>query len=117
MIQYNTFNVKLSNWHLNKLKSGIQNGTQVTLKLLLNVVGKSYHKNNFPHKLLLTSTQNSRLRKAFANNSSAHLKLSNTQLHKIGYSGLSLEALLKTSLPLMTNVLTPLAKSVLIWLG
>ena len=26
MTQYNTLNVKLSNWQLNKLKSGIKNG-------------------------------------------------------------------------------------------
>ena len=33
--------------------------------------------------LLLTNTQVSRLRKAFAKNSSANIKLSKTQLHKI----------------------------------
>ena len=31
MIQYNTLNVKLSNSQLNKLRSGIKNGTEVTL--------------------------------------------------------------------------------------
>ena len=30
MTQYNTLNVKLSNFQLNKLKSGIKNGTEVT---------------------------------------------------------------------------------------
>ena len=43
--------------------------------------------NNFPHKLLLTNTQVSKLRKAFANGSSANATLSKTQLHKIGQSG------------------------------
>ena len=33
MTQYNTLNVKLPNSQLNKLKSGIKNGTEVTLKL------------------------------------------------------------------------------------
>ena len=33
MTQCNTSNVKLSNSKLNKLKSGIKNGSQVTLKL------------------------------------------------------------------------------------
>ena len=33
MTQDNTFNVKLSNLQLNKLKSGIQNGTEVTFKI------------------------------------------------------------------------------------
>ena len=42
---------------------------------------------NFPHKLLLTNTQVSRLRKAFANNAPANIKLSKTQLHKTGQSG------------------------------
>ena len=34
MSQYNTLNVKLSNLKLNKLKSGIQNATEITLKYL-----------------------------------------------------------------------------------
>ena len=33
MTHYNTLNVKLSNSELNKLKSGIKNGTDVTLKI------------------------------------------------------------------------------------
>ena len=82
MIQYKTLNVKLSNLQLNKLKSGIKNGTEVALKLSSNVVGDN-NENNFPHKLLLTNTQFSKLRNAFENNSSAHMKLSKTQLHKI----------------------------------
>ena len=32
MTQYNTLNVKLSNSQLNKIKSEIKNGTEVTLK-------------------------------------------------------------------------------------
>ena len=75
MTQYNTLNVKLSNLQLNKLKSGIKNGTEVTLKLLSNIVGNSNDEINFPHKLLLTNTQVSKLHKAFANGSSANSKL------------------------------------------
>ena len=33
MTQCNTLNVKLSNWQLNKLKIGMKNGTEATLKL------------------------------------------------------------------------------------
>ena len=33
MTQYNTLNVQLSHSQLNKLKSGIENGTEVTLKI------------------------------------------------------------------------------------
>ena len=84
MTQYNTSNVKLSNPQLNKLKSGTKNGTEVTLKISSNVVGDSNDENNFLHKLLITNTQVSRLREAFANGSSANIKLSKTQLHKIG---------------------------------
>ena len=57
MTQYNTLNVKLSNLQLNKLRSGQKNGTEVTLKILSNVVGDSNNKNNFLHKLLLTNAQ------------------------------------------------------------
>ena len=53
MTQCNTLNVKLSNSQLNNLKSGIKNGTEVTLKLSSNVVGDSNDGNNFPPKLLL----------------------------------------------------------------
>ena len=71
--------------------------------------------------MLLTNTQVSKLRKAVASNSSASIKLSKTQLHKIwqsrGFLDGILGPLLKTGLPLMKNVLKPLAKSVLITLG
>ena len=57
MTQCNTFNVKFSNSRLNRLNSGIKNGTEVTLKLSSNVVGDSKDENNFPQKLLLINTQ------------------------------------------------------------
>ena len=41
MTQYDILNVKLSNLQLNKLKSGIKNGTEVTLKISSNVLGDS----------------------------------------------------------------------------
>ena len=56
MTQYNTLNVKLSNSQLNKLKSGIKNNTEVTLKISSNVVGDSNDENNFSHMLLLTNS-------------------------------------------------------------
>ena len=67
----------------------------------------------------MTNTQVSRLHKAFANNSSANIKLSKTQLHKIGQSGGSLGRLLRPLLGIAfnRNVLKPLAKSILISLG
>ena len=87
MTQCNSLNVKLFNSQLNELKLGIKNGTEVTLKISSNIVSDSNDENNFPHKFLLTNTQVLRLCKAFANNSSANIKLSKTQLDKIGQSG------------------------------
>ena len=36
MTQYDTLNIKWSNFQLNKLKSGIKKSTEVTLKMSLN---------------------------------------------------------------------------------
>ena len=73
---------------------------------------------NFPHKLLLTNRQVLNLRKTFANHLSADIKLSKTQLSKMiqsgGFLGRLLGPLIKTGLPLIKNVIRPLAKSVLI---
>ena len=73
----------MSNSQIKNLKSGIKIGTEVTLKLSSNFVADSNEENNFQHKLLLTNTHVLRLCKAFANNSSANIKLSKTQLYKI----------------------------------
>ena len=67
MTQYNTLNVKCSNVQLNKLKSKIKYGAEVTLNLSSNLIRNSNDKTNFPHKLLLTDTQVSKIRKAFGN--------------------------------------------------
>ena len=76
---------------------------------------------NFRHKLLLTNRQVANLRKAFVNNLSTNIKLWKTQISKKkqsgGFLGRLLGPLLKTGLPLMKNVIRPLAKSVLIQLG
>ena len=116
MTKYNTLKKKLSNSQLNKLKSGMKNGTEVTLKISSHVIGDCNDENNFPHKLLLTNTQVSKLREAFSNNSSANIKLLKTQLQKIGQSGRFLGRLLgpllKNRLPLIENVLEPLVKNV-----
>ena len=119
MTQYNSLNVKLSNSQLNKFKSAIKNETEVVLRLPSNMIGDN--ETNFPHKLLLTNRQVSNLRKAFANNSLTDIKLSKTQLSEMiqsgGFFGRLLGALLKIGLPLIKNVIKPLAKSALIPLG
>ena len=50
--------MKSSNSQLNKLKSGIKNDTEVTLKISSNVVGDSNDENNFSRKLLLIEEMN-----------------------------------------------------------
>ena len=100
------------------MKFVTKNETEVTLNLSSHVVGDSNDENNFPHKFLLTNIQVSKIRKAFANGSSANIKLSKTQLHKIGQSGGFLGRLfgplIKTGLPLIGKILKSLVKSVLI---
>ena len=67
------------------MKSPVENG--VTLNLSSNIVGDANDENNFPHKLLSTNTQVSKIRKAFANGSSAKIKISETQLHRMRQPG------------------------------
>ena len=87
MTQYNTLNVKSYNSQINKLKSSVKNGNEVTLNLSLNLIGSSNDETNFPHKLLLTDTQVSKIRKPLANGSSANIKFSKTQFPKMIQSG------------------------------
>ena len=85
------------------------------------MIGNSNDENNFPHELLLTDRQVANLHKAFANNSSADIKLSKTQLSKMiqlgGFLDKLLNPLIKTGLPLIKKLIKPLVKSVLIPLG
>ena len=87
MTQYNRANVKLSRPQLNKLKAAIKNETDVVIRLSPNTIDDSNDKTNFPHELLLTNRQVSSIRKSFANNSSADIKFSRTQLSKMIQSG------------------------------
>ena len=87
---------------------GIKNYAEVTLKLSSsNVNCDSNDENNFPHKLILTNTQVSKLCKAFVNGSSANIKLSKTQLFR---------TMTKNGLPLIGNILKLLIKSALMLL-
>ena len=119
MKQYNSLNVKLSNSQLNKFKWAIKNETEVVSRLFSNMIGDN--ETDFPHKLLLTNRQVVNICKAFANNLSADIKLSKTQLSKKiqsgGFLGRLLGLLLKTGLHLIKNVIKPLAKSALVPLG
>ena len=78
-----------------------------------------FNGNDLPHALLLTTRQKTKLRNAF--NMSTDSKLFKAQISEIiqsgGFLSKLLGPLLKTGLPLIKNVIKPLAKSVLIPLG
>ena len=88
MTQYTTLNISLSNLQLNKLKPAIKNETEVKLNLSSNLIWSSNDETNFPHKLLLTDTQVSKICKAFTNGSSANIKVSKIQLSKMLQQGI-----------------------------
>ena len=82
---------------------------------------RMFSANTLPHELLLTTRQTTKLRNATGNAMSTDVKLSKVQISKIiqsgGFLGKLLGPLMKTGLPLIKNVIKPLAKSVLIPLG
>ena len=57
MTQYNILNVKFSNSQLNKLKSRLKSGSEVTLNLSSNAIGNSNDETNFLQRILLANTQ------------------------------------------------------------
>ena len=82
---------------------------------------KMFNGNDIPHELLLTTRQKTKQRNSFNNNMSTDLKLCEAQISRIiqsgGFLGRLLGPLLKTGLPLIKNVIKPLAKIVLIPFG
>ena len=117
MVEYTKVNVSLSDSQIIKLKDAVKDNTGTTLRISL----KMFNENDLPHELLLTTRQKTKIRNAFNNNTPTDLKLSKTQIDKIiqsgGFLSRLLGPLLKTGLPLIKNVIKPLAKSVLIPLG
>ena len=83
MTKYNILNVRMASSPLNKLKSGIKNGTEVTLNLSSNVIGDSNDETNFADKLLLMTHKFGGFTKLFANSSSVNIKLLKKQLSKM----------------------------------
>ena len=81
------------------------------------MIGSSNDKTNFPHKLLLTNRQVSKIIKAFANDLSANIKFSKTQLSKIVQLGGFLFGLPNiigsTVLPEITSLTDPIINSFL----
>ena len=117
MVEYSKVNVRLSDSQLKKQKDAVRNNTGTTLRISL----KMFNGDNLPHELLLITRQKTKIRNAFNNNRSTDIKFSKAQINKIIQSGRFLGRLLgpllKTGLPLISNVIKPLAKSVLIPLG
>ena len=68
------FKCKAIKFTAEQIKICDKNEIEVVLRLSSNMIGDN--ETNFSHKFLLTNTQVSNLRKAFANNSSADIKLS-----------------------------------------
>ena len=113
MVKYSKVDCKLTNVQLNKLKKTVKSNERATLRLSI----RNFNKDQDPHELLLTTTQNTKLRNALNNNSATDIKLSKTQIKKIIQSGGFLGKLLsKLAGPLMKVAMT-LAKNVLAPLG
>ena len=118
MVKYTKVNVKLSNSQLKKLKDAVSNNAGTNLRISL----KMFNGDNLPPELLLTTRrQKAKIRNAFNKNTPTNITLSKAQINKIiqsgSFLGKLLGPLLKTGLPLIKNVIKPLAKSVLIPLG
>ena len=79
MTHYNSRNVKLSNFQLNKLKSAIKNATKLILKLSSNMICNFNDGINFPQKLLQLIDKLLSL----SNNSSANIILYGSQNYLI----------------------------------
>ena len=79
MTHYNSRNVKLSNFQLNKLKSAINNATKLIQKLSSNMICNLNDGINFPQKLLQLIDKLLSL----SNNSSANIILYGSQNYLI----------------------------------
>ena len=98
---------------LKKLKTAVKDNTGATLRMNLKMINA----NNLPHELLLTERQKAKLRNAFNNNMSTHIKLSKAQITKIIQSAGFLGSLLsKLAGPLM-KVAVLVAKNIVAPLG
>ena len=112
MVEYSKINCKLTNVQLNKFKKAAKSNEGATLRLGI----RNFNKNETPHKLLLTTRQNTKLRNALNNNSATDIKLSKTHKKIIQSGGILGKLLIKLAGPLM-KVALPLAENVLTPLG
>ena len=81
----------MSNSQLHKLKSSVQNRTEVTLNFSsIFFFENSNYATNFTHKVLLIDTQVWNICNEFANGSSAIISFSKTQLSEIQSGGFAI---------------------------
>ena len=113
MVEYSKINCKLTNIQLNKFKKAVKSNEGATLRLGI----KNFNKDDFPHQLLLTTRQNTKLRNAINNNLTTDIKLSKAQIKKLIISGGFLGKLLSKLVGPLMKVALPLAKNVLAALG
>ena len=78
MVEYSKINCKLTNVQLNKFKKPVKSNEGATLRLGI----RNFNKDEDPHELLLTTRQNTKLRKTLNNNSATDIKLSKIQIKK-----------------------------------
>ena len=100
MVEYSKINCKLTNVQLNKLKKAVKSNEGASLRLGI----KNFNKGEHPHKLLLTTRQNAKLRNAINNSLATDIKLSKAQIKKLiqsgGFLGNLGGPLMKVALPL-----------------
>ena len=75
MVEYSKVNVKLTSTQLKKLETAVKNKAGTTLRMSLRMLDGD----NSPHKSLLTTRQETKLRNTLSNNMSTDMKLSKTQ--------------------------------------
>ena len=86
MTNYEEARVKLTNNHLNKLKSAAKNKTGTALRK----TKKNFQDEELPYELFLITRQKNNIRNAFANNVSLDIKFSWAQSTKTIQSGVFL---------------------------
>ena len=108
MTNYQEAIVKLTNAHLNKLKSSAKNKTGTTLRL----TKKNFEDKELSHELILWTRQTTKIRNVFANKMSTDKKkISKTQISKIIQSGGSLGSWLgNLGKKTLANIVIPLPR-------
>ena len=79
MANYEEARVKLTNTQTGKSKSATKNKNEKTLR----ITKKNFQDEEFPHELLLTTKQKTKIRNVFANNMLTYINLTKAQLSKI----------------------------------